>query len=212
MKKAVILLAMVCFIVVFSGCAGISLTKEARSSLKTVCVCPDVPKPDKIGVHGAGETFAEMAGFLTLGVAGAIAASEIPKKRGPLLKYVMEKEGIDPSEIMREQFTKKLQQAALFPIVEGKGDAEFKLVIQGISFSKPPGFTSNLQPCIYVQATLVKPDGTILWKNREWVAEGASGTPRRKYKEYVGDPKLLREAIEIASGIVAGKLVKDLGK
>ena len=199
-------------VLVLGGCAGISLTKENKASLKTVNVNEEVPKPDTIIVHGASETFAELGGFLTLGVAGAVVASEIPKKRGPLLKYVMEKEGIDPGQIVREQFMNKLKGSALFTIADERGDAEFKLSILGLSFAKPPGFTGNLQPGIRVEGILVKRDGTILWKDREGVAEGASGTPRRKFKEYVNDPKLLREALEIAAGIVAEKLVKNLSK
>jgi hypothetical protein len=212
-KKGFVVLFLMSVLVVFSGCAAhTALTKENKVSLKAVSIAQEVKKPDQIVVYGAGETFAAMGGFITLGVVGAVAAGEIPKKRGPLLKYVMEKEGIDPGQIMREQFVNKLKNSGLFAIADDGGDAEFKLIIIGIGFAKPAGFTGNLQPELRVEGTLAKPDGIILWKDTEVVTQGTSRTPRHKFKEYVNDPNLIREALDIAAGIVAEKLVKDLNK
>ena len=205
---------LVSVLIMFNGCAGIALKKEAMSSIHSVSVNKEVPKPDKIGVYGAGETFAALTGFVTAGVAGAVIASEIPKKRGPVLKYVMEKEGIDIGQIVREQFVDQLKNSGLFStIVDEGGDAEFKLSILGAGFAKPPGFTSKLQPELWVEGSLVKPDGSVLWKNRKTVTQGTSRTPCRKFEEYINNPELIREAISICSRIVAGKLVNDmLGK
>ena len=201
--------------IMINGCAGhIALTKDANLPIRSVSINKEVPKPDTIGVYGSGETFAALTGFVTLGVAGAVVASEIPKKRGPLLKYVMEKEGIDMGQILRDQFVDQLKNSGLFStVLDEGGDAEFKLSILVAGFAKPAGFTSKLQPELSVEASLIKPDGTILWKNRRTVTQGTSRTPSRKYEEYINNPELIREAISICSRIVVDKLVKDmLGK
>lgn len=213
MEKKILNVCIVLIIglMVLSGCAShTALTKENRATLKAVSVNKDVSKPDLIGVHGMKETNIEFAGFLTGGIVGTAAASEIPKKRGPLLKYVMEKSGIDISEIVREKFIAQLKNSG-FPcsITEEGGDAEFKLSIFGVGFSKPPGFTDNLRPWLYVDAILVKPDGAILWKDRE-IVQNPSQTPSRNFNEYINNPELIREALSIVSQIVSEKLVKDL--
>jgi hypothetical protein len=201
----VLLLAMsVCI-----GCAGITLTKENKACLKSVCVCKEVVKPERIVVYGASETFAVMSGFLTLGVVGAVVASEIPKKRGPAIQYVIDKVGIDMGQIVRENFIAQLKNSG-FPgsLSEEGGDAEFKLAIKGLSFTKPPGFTGKLQPGMTIEGSLVKSDGTVLWKNSKSVIHG----PSRKFDDYINDPDLIKESINTCSGMIIEKLVKDLNK
>jgi hypothetical protein len=202
---------LVSVLIMLNGCSGIPLKKEVVSSIHSVSINKDVAKPDHVYVYGSGETFAALAGFVTLGVVGAAIASEIPKKRGPALKYVMEKEGIDMGQIVREKFVDQLQNSGLFStIVDEGGDAEFKLSIVHAGFAKPAGFTSKLQPELQVEGCLVKPDGSILWKKSKVVTQGTSRTPCRKFEEYINNPELISEAISISSGIVAEKLVKDM--
>jgi hypothetical protein len=196
-------------LIVCLGCAGITLTKENKASLRTVCVCQEVPKPEKIVVYGGSETFAAMTGFLTLGVVGAVVASEIPKKRGPAIQYVIDKSGIDMGQIVRENFVAQLKNSGFSCSLSDKGgDAEFKLVIKGLSFTKPPGFTGNLQPGMTIEGSLVKPDGTILWQRSKSVIQG----PARKFDDYINNPDLIKEAINTCSGAIIEKLVKDLNK
>jgi hypothetical protein len=195
-------------LVMFSGCAGnIALTKENKSSLKEVSVSQQVSNPARITVIGIREFALSGLG----GIGGAVVATELAKSPEAALKAVMEKEGIDPGQIFREQFINQLKNCGLScAIVDQGGDAEFKLSIAYATFMKPPGFTHNLKLQISMKASLVKPDGSILWKDSERVTTMASGTPSHSFKDYVTEPELIREAFTVCSKIVAEKLVNNL--
>ena len=77
-------------------------------------------------------------------------------------------------------------------------------------FALPTVFTSNLLPHLVVRAQLSRPDGEIVWKQREWVSLWGTDAPGHSLEEYLENPELIREAIDFAAKVVIDALVQDL--
>ncbi len=193
----------------FVGCgANISLTKKERALIQSVSINQNIPKPNDIYYYGAEEIMLGRA----IGVLGQISAMETVREPKRRFKYVMERNQIDIEQIVREQFGDELTKSNLFnSIVDEKGDAEFRLSIEGYGFSAPShGFSDKLRPNLALTGSLVKLNGTILWKRRIIRIKGK--TSSYTLEEYLKNPELIREALTASSRIAVRDLINDMLK
>ncbi len=191
-----------------TGCASsVPLTKQARSSIQSVHVNRDVPKPGDIFYQGPRES----ALLGTLGLVGAAIASQTAKAPKAMLLAAMEQADIDLGRIARERFEEELTDSGAFAsVIPEGGDAEFKLSVRIVGFGQPHGFSSQLKPMLGVTGSLVKADGSVLWERYAYVTNLNNQTPSHTLDEYLEHPELIREAFTVAARLVIGELVKDM--
>jgi hypothetical protein len=116
--------------------------------------------------------------------------------------FIMQNNNIDIGEIIREQFMNALIESQLFSsVVPEGGDAEFQLSVS---------YGLGKKPLISVMATLLKPDGTLVWREYDYITALNKKTPSHPPEEYLNQPKLIREAFTVASQIVVETFIKAL--
>jgi len=128
-----------------------------------------------------------------------------------MMYFAMARNNIDVGQIVNEKFTTELRNRNLFQVVPVGGDANFSFAC-GWSFEGKPGFSEHLKPFIDVRATLTKSYGNLVWKDRGYTHYISSKTPSHTIEEYLNNPELIRETIEIASQVAVEELVRSLLK
>jgi hypothetical protein len=190
-----------------TGCAAkVPLRPEAKGAIRSVSIDKSVPTPKDIFYHS---TTQGMSADLPL-VGGLLA--NIAAARGTAqLERAMLNGGIDPGQILREQFESGLRSAGVFSsILSEGGDAEVKLQIITFGFMEDVPSSSQLKPILVVMGTLVRPDGSVVWKGSSDVTALNSDTPSHTLEEYVKDPQSIREALTVAAKVAVDDLVKSM--
>jgi hypothetical protein len=198
-------------VVFLSACGGNARLKQSDyAALHSVSVLKESDIPDVD--HTVLTTFSQiMAGSLggVLGAAISLEASSDPRKA---LHDTLVKEKIDPGLMVSTEFEQQIRGSGLFPVVREPADAQFRISIQSAGLSVPGSFATRLDPAIYLQAQLVRRDGTVIW--HDWAsvygdALDASYTGH-PLDAYFNDPNLLRSSFQAASHAAASMLLDDL--
>jgi hypothetical protein len=144
------------------------------------------------------------------GVIGAVVGAKDAVGAKDQIKAAMRRDQIDLGLIIREQLESELVTASVFPsIVPEGGDAEIRLEVLIFGFGQPHAFSGKLMPTLGVQGSLVRTNGTVLWKKYDYAA-GQNQAFLHTLEEYLQNPQLIREAIIICAKIVSDRLVKDM--
>ena len=73
------------------------------------------------------------------------------------------------------------------------------------------GFGTTLYPMFNITATMTKPDGTVLWKDTDYVtALNGDNKEGHTIEEYLKDPELIRKSFTNGSDIVGRMLASNL--
>lgn len=190
------------------GCGGqVALKKGSLDTIQSVSVSKNIAKPDRLSYQGRKES-----GLMgACGCLGGLFAGSTSKKTAVKITAVMEREEIDVTEIVREQFIEQLEESNLFnSIAPENSTAEFELSIRIYGFAQPQGLSSQLKPMLGVVGSLVRSDGSVLWKEYEYISNLSGKTPSHSLKEYLNNPTLIREAFTIAAQRVAVDLIEHL--
>ncbi|MFT3922029.1 MAG: hypothetical protein QM778_05810 [Myxococcales bacterium] len=192
-----------------SACAhSVRLTRDQRSTLRSVSVRTEVKMP--AGMFYSGQKDALVQGMLGP-VVGGVVGSKIADKAETALLRVMHESGIDVGQLAREQFQSALDGSRLFAAVTSESsDAEFVLTVNLYGLAQKGAFASELRPMLNITGTLVRPDGTVLWKDSAYVTNMSGETHGSTLKEYLEDPERLRQAFTDASNLVARDLVAEM--
>jgi hypothetical protein len=143
---------------------------------------------------------------ITSGIKKGIAQADIDYR----WQHICDRSGIDIRKIVKDQFEDQLKKSGFFhSIVDTEADAEFTLIISNYGFVHAP-FSTDLKPVLSVIARLVRPDGTIVWKDYEVLTNFNSETPFYSENEYWNNPELIRDAFTVASKIVCGEIVNNM--
>jgi len=191
------------------GCASkVSLKKEDMQVNRTVNISQNVSLPEAMFYQGRKEMMLQG----TLGLIGAAAAEGGRKGTADIIKDVMNKSNVDVAQIVRTEFEQQLKSSNLFnTILPDRGNyPEIKLKIQLYGFASPQTFSSQLRPMLGITGELVKPDGSVIWKNYEYVSNLNGKTPSYTLEEYLKNPELIREAFNGASQIAVRGLIEDM--
>lgn len=191
------------------GCASkVSLKKEDIQANQTVNISNKVSLPETMFYQGRKEMMLQG----TLGLIGATAAEGGRKSTVDIIKDVMNKSNVDVTQIVRTEFEQQLKKSNLFNmILPDRGNySEIRLSIQLYGFASPQTFSSQLKPMLGVAGELVKPDGSIIWKNYDYVSNLNGKTPSYTIEEYLKNPELIREVFNVASQIAVKGLIDDM--
>lgn len=188
--------------------APVAMNDNVRSSVHTVSVDPVVTLPADMYYQGPGQ-----AGMMMLGVIGALAAqgtAATPKAR---LHAVMDANNISVQDIVAAEFAKQAGAATAMKFTVGNepADARVKLVVNLYGLSQSQGFGTTLYPMFNVTATMTKADGTVLWKDTDYVtALNGDNKDGHTIEDYLKDPELIRKSFTSGSDLVGHMLATNL--
>ena len=128
-----------------------------------------------------------------------------------MIYFAMARNNIDVGQIVNAKFTTGIRNWNLFSVVPAGGDASFNFTC-GWSFEGKPGPSDHLKPFLDVRATLARSYGDLVWKDRGYTHYLSSKTPSHTIEEYLNNPALIKETIEIAAQLAVDDLIKSLRK
>lgn len=190
------------------GCAT-QLSITNRESIRTVSINKNIKIPDEIYYYGLGHG---VGGALS-GLIGQAIADVAAQGTKAQIKTAMQEGHIDLAQIVREQFETELVAARIFPsIIPEGGDAEVRLEIGMFGFAQIFGdiLSNQMKPMLTINGSLVRTDGTIIWKKSSYVINATKQTPSHTLEEYLQNPQLMREAFTVAAKIASAELVKHM--
>ncbi|MFL6699966.1 MAG: hypothetical protein ACJ8GJ_22575 [Vitreoscilla sp.] len=188
--------------------APVAIGDNVRASVHTVSVDPAVTLPADMYYQGPGQT-----GMMMLGVFGALAAqgtAATPKAR---LQAAMDANSISVQQIVAAEFAKQASAASPMKFVVGNdpADARVKLVVNMYGIAQSQGFGTTLYPTFNVTATMTKADGTVLWKDTDFVtALNGDNKEGHTIEDYLKDPELIRKSFTSGSDLVGRMLAANL--
>ncbi len=197
------------FIFSILGCVSSkSLTTIDKASIQSVSIAEDVFLPERMYYQGPRESILIGVG----GLLGSLAAESGRADTEELFKYVMKKENINISQIVRDEFKSRLQNLNMYKIIASSNESsyKFKLMIKVYGFAQYQGLSKQLKPMLGVEGTLESSDSKVLWKKYAYITPLNGTTPSHTYEEYMNNPNFMLEAFSSASKIVIADLIESL--
>lgn len=188
--------------------APVAMNDNVRAGVHTVSVDPDVKLLPDMYYQGPGQ-----AGMMMLGVVGALAAQGIAATPKARLHAVMDEHHISVPEIVAAEFARQANAATTMKLAVGNepADARISLVVNMYGLVQSQGFGSTLYPTMNITATLTKADGTVLWKDTDFVtALNSENKEGHTIEDYLKDPELIRRAFTSGTDLVVRTLATDL--
>lgn len=196
-----------------SGCSSaVKLAPAHREKARAASVSPSVGLPDSMYYYGPTDAAVfSLAGGLAGGAIGAAAASVAGAQMGG------NPGDLDP---LAGQFRKELERTAReaflvsatragWPL-DGKSDLQLKLRIERYGFAVAPWGITRVKPVAIVWGTITDRSGNVLWKNAGGVNENDTVVRGASSTEYRRDPQMMREHLQAALRVAAGRLAETL--
>ncbi|MBV4473981.1 MULTISPECIES: hypothetical protein [Pseudomonas] len=229
MKK---LFAVICGLLLLSGCVTKNLSTEDRQQIKTLKILPVFVAVDNFKYTsmtqawsaglgaGAGAASGMAAGASTAGTSALAGAGSVAgTKAGDVatgdisraIRNNMQAHDIDLSKLIRQSFADRVRQERLFTIVgEGEqADAEVEIMVSqwGLCLKN---FSTVLYPVIGANAS-IKRQGSSVWRNFETISVfNDANTIAYLPEQYATDGEALRKAFTHVTDLLVNKLVDDL--
>ncbi|MBX3640454.1 MAG: hypothetical protein KF888_08065 [Nitrosomonas sp.] len=205
------------FLMVFlAGCASnIKLDPTTKPRLDAgVAINPIVAIADQPYFFGRAQTWGIALGALGGPVGGAIgggvgatAARNEPEK----IKQYLAAKGIDVSSIVLEEFTRQIKNRPDFADrIRDDGRFQMQLEILMYGISVPSGFSSDYKPVLSLRASLMDPDGGIIWQSYDWISPKNSKTNGHPYDRYFDNPETFKTVFKSAAEIVVSLVLEKL--
>ncbi len=193
-----------------AACANspVAMKDDARAAIHTVSIDPTVTLPEDMYYQGPGQTALGM-----LGIVGALAAQSSSATPRARLHAVMDANNISVPNIVSTEFAKQAGSATGMNFVVGNdpADAHVKMSVLMYGLVQSQGFGSTLYPVFTVTATMTKADGTVLWKDTDYVtALNGDNKEGHTIEDYLKDPELLRKSFTSGSDLVGHMLAANL--
>lgn len=194
-----------------AACASnpsVSMNETVRASVHTVSVDPVVTLPADMYYQGPGQ-----GALMALGVVGALVSqgtAATPKAR---IHAVMEANNISLQDIVAAEFAKQAGAATPMKFVVGNepADAHVKLVVNMYGIAQSQGFGSTLYPVMNITATMTKADGTVLWKDTDFVSPlNSDNKEGHTIEDLLKEPELIRKSFTSGSDLVGHMLATNL--
>lgn len=229
MKK---LLGVMCALVLLTGCVTKDLSVEDRQQVKTLKVLPVFVAVDNFQYTsmtqawgaglgaGAGAATGMASGASTSGtsaltgvgsVAGTKMADAATVSISQAIRNNMTANNIDLAQLIRQSFTRRIQQERLFTVVgeNDKADAEVEIIVSqwGLSLKN---YSTVLYPVIGATAQ-IKRNGSAVWRNFDTISVfNDANTIAYTPEQYATDPEAPRKAFTHVSDLLVNKLVEHL--
>ena len=201
------------WIVVFlAACAqGVPLTKDKLASIHSVCICPEIQKPPKINITFQQRKMPKSNSWSSI-IRTAVQEGAQHASKAIALKRVYKMSGTSIDLIVKEQFENELQNSDIFnSVVASQGDAEFKIQIVNYGFDEN-FFDRKMRPKLWIKASLVTPDGIILWDQQQLCCAAEKKVHSHSLSELSNNRGLMRQSLTEASNASCVKLFEDMKK
>lgn len=184
-----------------------TISTEPNLPRNTFSISKDIAKPKQAHFRGPAQSFAAI-----FGVVGALATMGAAKSEGEQLAEFMEKQEIDPGEIFSRELEKQIKEFNNNIVVES--DAEKSILsieVVRYGLTKKDTFGTKLCPVLSIDAKIKKPDGTILWKNKDYIANmNSENNMAETLETFYNEPSKLRSSFENVSRILAKLFVDNM--
>jgi hypothetical protein len=183
------------FAVFVSGCVTSSPYKaDSAHPIHTVSISKEVPMPRKMILSGLSESLAGALG----GVVGVLAT------------IFREGEDFRLPEVLRADLAEEIAKTGKFKVVSGSADAEVHIRVREYGFMQAGFMRRQVKPILTMETTMVRPDGSLVWKSGIVVGQRAKETPVMLPERLKDDPKVAAEALHAAARLWAAETAKSL--
>jgi hypothetical protein len=188
--------APIIFAFVVSGCVTSSPYKtDSAHPIHTVSISREVPMPKKMILSGLSESLAGALG----GVVGVLAT------------IFREGEDFRLPEVLRADLAEEIAKTGKFKVVSsGSADAEVRIRLREYGFMQAGFMRRQVKPILTIETTMVRPDGTLIWKSGVVVGQRAKETPVMLPERLKDNPKVAAEALHAAARLWAANTAKSL--
>jgi hypothetical protein len=184
-----------------AACASGPKNTAALQSVRTVSIDPNVKMPEKMQFTGLSEMLAGAAVVGAVGPAGSGAMG--PSRR------VAPDFGIPES--LRMEMAAALQKSGNVVVKkQGPTDAVLHIEVELYGFHSAEIFARRVNPELAMKATLVRNDGTEVWRFRNWVNHLTGGTPAILPEKIKENPQLGVDAFRVAARLCGEKAIEKL--
>lgn len=173
----------------------------------TFSIGKDITKPQQAAFRGPAQSFAAV-----FGVVGALATMGAARSEGEQLAEFMEKHNINAGEIFSKELEKQIKEFNKNIIVDSAATKPV-LTIEVVRYglTKKDAFGTKLCPVLSIEAKIKNADGTILWKNKDYIANmNSENNVAETLETFHNDPSKLRSGFENISRILAKIFVDNM--
>jgi hypothetical protein len=206
-KRYLVFLVIIAFL---GACAqGVPLTKDKVSSLQSVCIDPYIQKPNRIDFTFQQRKKPSSSSWSSILLTAAAEGLEHGSK-AVALRRTYESSGISIDSILIEQFETELRQSNIFDsLVASEGQAEFRFQIMKYGFSENY-FDRKMRPDLWIKASLVTSDETILWDKKVLCCPSEKGVHAVSQSSLYGNQGLMRQCLREAVKASCLRLIQDM--
>jgi hypothetical protein len=199
-------LVLIFAIILLSSCAGggaVQISNQDLNTIGSVSIDPEIAQPEIPFIQGAGNFGAFLAG-------GGIGASIEQQSAGKIFKEYLDRNNIDISKIVYDEFKKVIIEDNILPIKEDS-DVKLKLTINGYGFGKSSAFSlSDRRPMLNVTASLINKDSETVWSMKDYITNLNSSTDTYTYDQLAENPQLTEKSLKQVSTILARLMLSNL--
>jgi hypothetical protein len=201
--KLFVIISTVIFLASCAGGGAVQISKQELNTIKNISIDPEIKKPDEPFVQGAGN----FAAFL---IGGGIGVAAEQKVAGKIFKEYLDRNNIDISKIVYDEFKNAIIEDNIFKITENS-KAKLKLVINVYGFGKSSVFaSSDRRPMLNVTASLIKGDTETIWQKKDYITNLNGSTDEYTYDQLAANPQLTEKSLKQVSAMVAHLILADL--
>lgn len=187
-----------------TGCvANVPYQAASGRTIRTVKVSSDIKLPRTMVFSGLSETLMAGVGAGLGGGVGAGLAAGAASTRA-------HDENLQIVPSLREVFADELQKQGRFKVVSGQADAELRIEVIAYGFQSTGPFLRRVRPLLGVRVSLVRADGTRVWKQTGTLTALSSKTPALLPENIRKDPRVGANALKAAARIVAADVIGPL--
>ncbi|HED33522.1 MAG TPA: hypothetical protein ENJ08_04780 [Gammaproteobacteria bacterium] len=194
-------------ILINTGCAGVQISKDTLSKIKTINIDSNISTPDDIFVQGKIDPISSILyGGIGAGMSSIMASTSASEQ----VQKFMEINNIKINEIVLNEYKKELLKTGRFKL-SSPGDATLKIVINTYGFGNSDALSDNnkRKPLLNVKASLIQ-NNRIIWEKQEYVTNFSDLTTPYDMNDLAQKPDLLKKSFSQAANIVASQAFSQL--
>ena len=196
-------------IMLLQGCANVKLKPEHKVKISSVQITKEVVAPES--VHYMGQ---EAGAAALLGVVGTVIAHTQQVSTREQIEAYQKEKNIDIKKIVKAEFINELSGSGVFDIAKSKskkvGDATIDLQITTYGLLGRHALATSLRPELGVVARMTMPDGTVVWRDFNYISQFNGETPEHTIDEYLTTNGALKGAYVSAAKLAVKGLVDEL--
>ena len=196
-------------VLLLSSCRGshVELTPEYKDSIATVTVRDEISMPEKAFYSGPASGLGAFIG----GIIGSLIVQSA-EDADDLLTQVLATKEVNLEAIVREEIHRSFVESnPVGTVVDAGGDAEFQFNVDAYGLHKHGWGILDVRPLVYLEAKLVKRDGSVVWEKTEGPAF-MDDIPVQSFEEWMSDLDALREGFRRVVKFTVAYLIEDLEK